>query len=146
MKPFFRTLRWLWCLPLTLVGLPLWLHACLVQIYKPNQALAGVKPAQAAPVFIAYSPLIHWLLTHHPYGAMDAMAVGCCVLARDARALHVCMAHELVHVEQSLRWGTVFPLAYACASAAAWWRGDCPYAGNRFEREAFSVEVVSSTG
>jgi hypothetical protein len=137
MKKLLRYALWLWCLPLTLLGLPLWL---LATFFKPKQALAGVFIAQSARVFIAYSPLIDWLLKHHPFGPMQAMALGCCVLARDAHTLRQCMAHELVHVEQALRWGPLFPLAYACCSAGAWRRGECPYAGNRFECEAFAAD------
>jgi hypothetical protein len=137
MNKLLRCALWLWCLPLTLVGLPLWQHA---RWYKPKQALAVVFIAQYAPVFVAHSPFIAWLLHHHPFGPMQAMAMGSCVLARDARTLQQCMAHELVHVEQALRWGPLFPLAYACSSAGAWRRGECPYAGNRFEREAFAAD------
>jgi hypothetical protein len=139
MHKLLRYALWLWCLPLTLLGLPLWLHA---RFYKQKTAIAGVFIAQAAPVLIAYSPLINWLLMHHPFGPMQAMAIGSCVLARDASTLQQCMAHELVHVQQALRWGPLFPLAYVCSSARAWLRGECLYAGNRFEREAFAADCV----
>jgi hypothetical protein len=71
-------LLWLWALPLTLVGLPLWLAIwCNARFSVLNQSLAQVNIAQAAPVFIAYGQSANWLLTHHPFGEMDAMAIGC---------------------------------------------------------------------
>jgi hypothetical protein len=134
--PFRLTLRaalWLWALPLTLCGLPLWLG---MRIFKPNKALAQLNTAGEAPVFIAYGAPAAWLLKHHPYGEMDAMAVGCCVFARDLQTLQRTMAHELVHVEQALRWGVFFPLAYILCSVWAKAGGRCPYADNYFERQA----------
>ena len=61
-----------------------WMHA---KLFKTNKAVAQLNIAGAAPVFIAYGAPAAWLLKHHPYGEMDAMAVGCCVFARDAAAL-----------------------------------------------------------
>jgi hypothetical protein len=67
---------------------------------------------------------------------MDAMAVGCCVLARDEVALQRTLAHELVHVRQALQWGALFPLAYALCSAWQWSQGRCAYTDNYFEIQA----------
>lgn len=128
-----RTALWLWALPLTLCGLPLWLG---MRIFKSNKALAQLNIARAAPVFVAYGAPAAWLLKHHPYGEMDAVAVGCCVFARDAQALRRTLAHELVHVEQALRWGLFFPLAYMLCSAWAAAHGRNAYADNYFERQA----------
>jgi hypothetical protein len=132
-----RTALWLWALPLTLCGLPLWLLMWLAgRVYKRNTALAQANIAQEAIVFVAYGKPAAWLLKHHPFGEMDAMAIGCCVFARDAAALARTLPHELVHVEQALRWGVLFPLAYGLCSAWAWAHGRCAYADNYFERQA----------
>ncbi len=131
----WRAALWVWALPLTLCGLPLWLG---MWICKPKEALAQLNNAEKAPVFIAYGAPAAWFLKHHPYGEMDAMAIGCCIFACDAQALQRTMAHELVHVEQAMRWGMLFPLAYLLCSAWAKATGGCPYADNYFERQANS--------
>jgi hypothetical protein len=136
-----RTVLWLWALPLTLCGLPLWLlmagtHQRSGQKNIPNQAVAYVKRAQAATVFVAYGAPTAWLLKRHPFGEMDAIAVGCCIFAQNEVALARTMAHEMVHVRQALHWGALFPLAYLLCSVWAQWRGQCPYAGNYFECQA----------
>jgi hypothetical protein len=132
-----RLLQWLWALPLTLCALPLW---CLVWLQRPfypsNHAVVQVFTAQAAIVFIAHSPAIAWLLRHHPFGEMQAVAIGCCVLAQDAQMLERTLPHELVHVKQALHWGPLFPLAYAACSAWAYSKGRCAYADNYFEKQA----------
>jgi hypothetical protein len=135
--PILRLLQCLWALPLTLCALPLW---CLVKLQKPfypsNRAVVQVFTAQTAIVFIAYSPAIAWLLRHHPFGEMQAIAIGCCVLAQDAQMLERTLPHELVHVQQALQWGPLFPLAYAACSAWAYCKGRCAYADNYFEKQA----------
>jgi hypothetical protein len=133
LRCIWRTALWLWALPLTLCGLPLWIG---MRIFKSNKALAQLNIAEEAPVFVAYGAPAAWLLKHHPYGEMDAVAVGCCVFARDAQALRRTLAHELVHVEQALRWGALFPLAYILCSAWAAAQGRSAYADNYFERQA----------
>jgi hypothetical protein len=136
-----RNVMWLWALPLTLCGFPLWLLLRAQQRsegrkYASNQAVAHIKLAQEATVFIAYGEAAKWLLQHHPFGEMDAMAIGCCVFAQDQASLDRTLAHELVHVEQALRWGPVFPLAYGLCSVWQKCHGQCPYTNNYFELEA----------
>jgi hypothetical protein len=132
-----RAALWLWALPLTLCGLPLWLVMRLQgRFYQQNTALAQSNIAQTAIIFVAHGEPAAWLLKHHPFGEMDAMAIGCCVFARDAAALARTLPHELVHVQQALRWGVLFPLAYLLCSAWAWSHGRCAYADNYFERQA----------
>ncbi len=143
------TLRWLWALPLTLCAAPLWLGTwCAAKLatrrsktlqsnlYPSNQAVVQIFTAQSAIVFVAYSPTIAWLLRHHPFGEMQAVAVGCCVLAQNAQMLERTLAHELVHVQQALHWGPFFPLAYAACSVWAYSKGRCAYADNYFEKQA----------
>jgi hypothetical protein len=138
-RAVLRTAQWLWTLPLTLCGLPLWLFMRLAgHFYKHNRPLAQWNIARAAIVFIAYGAPAAWLLKHHPYGEMDAVAIGCCVFARDAATLERTLPHELVHVQQALVWGIFFPLAYILCSAWAWAHGRCAYADNYFERQANS--------
>lgn len=132
-----QSLQWLWALPLTLLGLPLWLWMlCNARFLVRNRPVAQVNIAQTAPIFIAYGHPANWLLAHHPFGEMDAMAIGCCVFARDAQALQRTLAHELVHVRQALQWGALFPLAYGLCSMWACMHGRCPYANNYFEMQA----------
>ena len=68
-----------------------------------------------------------------------AMTFGHVILGVDQPTLDEWRAHERVHVAQAERWGPLFPVAYAAASAVAWERGEDPYLNNRFEIEAFSV-------
>ncbi len=137
-------LLWLWALPLTLCGMCLWVGVRLEQlIFKSKHAKAYVITAQPATVLIAHSPSLHWLLQHHPFGPMDAMAIGCCVVARDAATLQGTLAHELVHVQQALHWGPLFPLAYAACSAWAFATGGCAYADNAFERQAQRADTCA---
>jgi hypothetical protein len=128
----------LWALPLSLLGLPFWLLARWQQPAQARVQWVG-RSGKLVPVLSAYSPSVAWLLKRHPFGAMQAVALGCVVLARDAQALRTCMPHECVHVRQAMRWGPLFPLAYGLASALALWRGGCPYADNVFEREACAL-------
>jgi hypothetical protein len=131
----------LWALPLTLCGLPLWAwmrlqHRRSASKFKENKPLAHIKRAQAATVFVAYGEPIAWLLKHHPYGEMDAIAVGCCIFAQNEAAFRRTLVHEMVHVQQALHWGPLFPLAYALNSVWQKCRGHCPYTNNYFERQA----------
>ncbi len=136
-----RTALWLWALPLTLCGLPLW---CLMHVqqrrtgqkYVYNTTVAHIKQAQAAIVFIAYGNTAKWLLQRHPFGEMEAMAIGCCVFAQDRACLDRTLAHELVHVQQALHWGPFFPGAYALNSVWQKCCGHCPYTNNYFELQA----------
>jgi hypothetical protein len=133
MQRALRAVQWLWALPLTLCGLPIWL--CM-RFFKQKHCVAHIYHAQAAILFVAIGGPAQWLLRRHPFGAMDAMVVGCCVFAQDQDAYDRTLAHEMVHVQQGLRWGPLFPLAYALASAWAHCRGGCAYADNVFERQA----------
>jgi hypothetical protein len=94
-------------------------------------------------VLTAHSPLIAVLLEHHPFGRMQAVAIGCCVLGNDAAALNKHLPHELVHVRQALQWGAVFPLAYLASSVWQCLQGRSAYADNWFERQANQLEADS---
>jgi hypothetical protein len=136
-----RMALWLWALPLTLCGLPLWWlmrakqHSAGQKI-PSNTVVVLVNRTQSAIIFVAYGAPAKWLLQRHPFGEMDAMAVGCCIFAQDKACLDRTMAHEMVHVEQALQWGPVFPLAYLLCSVWGKCRGQCPYTNNYFEQQA----------
>lgn len=68
---------------------------------------------------------------------LRAITLGHVILARDAASLEEFRLHERTHVRQWERWGPLFPIAYLIASCGAWVRGEDPYRGNRFEREAW---------
>ncbi len=125
------SLKWLWALPLTSVGLPL-----VVLSKVQHAAQASALRSQHGYVFTAHSKFIARILQLHPMGGMDAVAVGCCILARDAESLIQHLPHELVHVQQAQRWGVFFPVAYLASSIWQLIRGRCAYADNCFERQA----------
>jgi hypothetical protein len=113
------------------LGLPLFLLSGLQ--YRGQAAALSTSHGY---VFTAHSPLIARMLKLHPMGSMDAVAVGCCILARDAESLIKHLPHELVHVQQAQRWGVFFPVAYLASSAWQLLHGRCAYADNYFERQA----------
>lgn len=103
---------------------------------QPEKGLAQLNRTSFAPVFIAHGASVTWILDHHPFGAMDAVAVGCCVFARDEVALRRCWGHELVHVRQAMQWGVLLPVAYGLCSLWAWMQGRDAYTDNYFEIQA----------
>jgi hypothetical protein len=136
-KRSFHLLQWLWALPLTACGLPLWCAAGLLGRTGQSEQQQAVLSRQATGwVFIAHGPLFAALLKRHPFGHMHAVAVGCCVFASDAASLAEHLTHELVHVRQARQWGVLFPVAYAASSAWQRLHGRCAYADNWFERQA----------
>jgi hypothetical protein len=124
-------LGWFWALPLTFVGLPL-----VVLAKAQHRGRATLLRSPHGYVFTAHSRLIARLLHLHPMGSMDAVAIGCCVLARDAQLLAKHLPHELIHVQQAQHWGVLFPIAYLASSAWQLLHGRCAYADNYFERQA----------
>jgi hypothetical protein len=145
LKLIYRYIAWLWALPLTLLGLCVWVLVYFEGlIFKRKSALTQVNTAQEAIIFVAYSDTVKWLLMRHPFGRMDAITIGCCVLACDAAALQRTWAHECVHVRQGLQWGPLFPLAYAASSAWAGLHGRCMYADNYFEKQACLQDNVAT--
>jgi drug/metabolite transporter (DMT)-like permease len=67
------------------------------------------------------------------------MTLGHVVLGRDDICLEDCGAHERVHVRQYETWGPFFLPAFLVSSILAMSRGEDPYLGNRFEREAYEL-------
>jgi hypothetical protein len=70
-------------------------------------------------------------------GGASAMTLGHVVIARDQSLLDLTREHERVHVRQVERWGPLFVPLYLAMSGVALLRGQDPYRGNPFEREAF---------
>ena len=133
-------IQFLWALPLTALG---FLIVILTWYFDRKQRVSHVQYAQAAIVFVVYGKLLYKLLRRHPLGHMQAVALGCCILAQDAACAQSTLTHELVHVGQALRWGVLFPFAYVLASLWAWARGGDLYRDNVFERAAFAAERAS---
>jgi hypothetical protein len=127
-----KKLGWCWALPLTLIGLPLWLW---VRVTRQNGS-AQIINSRVGYLLTAHSPTIAAWLRYHPMGHMHAVAVGCCIFASDASALKTHLPHEQVHAFQAQRWGVVFPMAYLASSLWQWSQGRCPYADNYFEKQA----------
>ena len=132
-----KTVQYLWALPLTLFGFCL---ALCTGIFDRKQRFIVIKNAQTAIVFIVYGAILQALLKRHPFGNMQAVSVGCCILAQDADCARSSLVHELVHVQQALRWGLLFPIAYLLASLWAWARGGHMYRDNRFEVAAYAAQ------
>lgn len=80
------------------------------------------------------------MLSRHPFGAMNAMALGHVIIATHEGLSSRVLTHELVHVRQASRWGIFFPFAYLASSAWAAIRGKDAYWHNRFEVAARKAE------
>ncbi len=128
-----RLLRIAWALPNTLVGL----------LLLPLGLLRGGRIRLNGGVLELSGPALSWLLRHGVpiRGGARAMTLGHVVLGRDEICLEDCGAHERVHVRQYETWGPLFLPAYFVSSMVALLRGEDPYLGNRFEREAYGQAV-----
>ncbi|MEM8782178.1 MAG: hypothetical protein AAGE65_04905 [Planctomycetota bacterium] len=124
-----RAVAYAWASPNTLIGLAFALLA----------GCSGGRLQLHRGVVETHGGLVTWWLRHGVplRGGALALTLGHVVLGVDANALHVTREHERVHVRQYERWGPLFLPAYAFASAIAYLRGQPPYHGNRFEREAY---------
>jgi len=122
-----------WALPLTLIGfllaLPVWLrHGKMHLVPAPTPAL------------VVSGPVADYLLEHHPFGPMCAMALGHIVIAERHGLTPQVLTHELAHVRQAAQWGFIFPLAYLAASGWAVLHGQDAYWHNVFEVAARKAE------
>ena len=127
MRPPFA--RWLWALPCSLIGLSLGAGALLLggsaRRVGHTIEIGLVARQQQAPRWAARLPFL-------------AITFGHVIVGQSHEALAALRPHERVHVRQYELLGPCFLIAYPLSSLAAWLRGDCPYRGNRFEREAFA--------
>jgi hypothetical protein len=122
-----------WALPLTLFGMLLALPVLLRRgkvhlVHSPTPAL------------VASGPVADYLLEHHPFGPMCAMAIGHIVIAERRGLTPQVLTHELAHVRQAAQWGFIFPLAYLAASGWAVLHGQDAYWHNIFEIAARKAE------
>jgi len=129
-------LRYLWALPVTVLGL---LVAFIARssggaLRRVDGVLevAGGWPAQ----------LLRW---GFPFiGAVAAITLGHVVLGVSWDALTASRTHERAHVRQFERWGVLLLLLYPLAGLLAWLRGGHPYRDNVFECEARAAEGMAS--
>ncbi|HYD96696.1 MAG TPA: hypothetical protein VEC01_15305 [Noviherbaspirillum sp.] len=125
-----------WAAPVTAFGL---LLALPVVLFRGNvQMVRG-----SAFALLARGPVADAMLSHHPFGAMNAMAIGHVVIAMHGGLSARVLVHELAHVRQAERWGILFPFAYLASSAWAALRGKDAYWHNRFEIAARKAEKRS---
>ncbi len=122
----------LWALPLTLPGLLLGLAIVLWR--------GRLRFERAGPALIIRGPFADFLLAHHPFGAMSAMAIGHLIIAEQQGMTRQILTHELTHVRQAALWGIFFPFAYLAASLWARLRGRDAYWHNVFEIAARKAE------
>jgi hypothetical protein len=120
-------LKHLWPSPLSLAGatIALLCRAPLVRRDHTLEACGGLLPRLLPRIGLGMRPV--------------AITLGHVILAVDQATLDAWRTHERVHVAQAERWGPLFPIAYAMASAVAKAKGRDPYRENVFEREAFSA-------
>ncbi|HET7904790.1 MAG TPA: hypothetical protein VFM17_09520 [Candidatus Eisenbacteria bacterium] len=134
--PIVRAARYAWAFPTSALGLAL---AALAWAGRGRLSrVEGTLEAHGGwilPLLDRATPFV---------GRIEAFALGHVIVGRSASALEECRGHERVHVRQCERWGPLFLPAYAAATMAALWRGEDPYLGNRFEREAREGDGASS--
>lgn len=127
-------LRYLWALPVTLLGVLLALAArgsggAMWQVEGVLEA-AGGWPAGILRHGFPFS------------GPVAAITLGHVVLGVSSSALAATRAHERAHVRQFERWGVLLLLLYPLAGLLAWLRGGNSYRDNLFEREARLAEAA----
>lgn len=122
-----------WALPLTLLG---------ILLTVPTLALRGRLHfvQEPTPALLVQGAFADFLLAHHPFGPMWAMAIGHVVIAEQRGLTPQILTHELAHVRQAACWGILFPFVYLGASAWAALRGRDAYWHNRFEVAAREAE------
>lgn len=131
--------RVVWVAPVSVFALPLLPLALWRAQWRVNNGVLEIV-----------SPALSWFLRGPWFRAMSggegfaAATIGHVIIARDSGCMDRCRVHEHVHVQQSQRWGALFPLAYVGAGLYAAWRArrwSAYYGDNRFEREARAAEA-----
>lgn len=130
-----RVLRYLWPLPVTLLGM-------LVALIARG---SGGTLQQVDGVLEAGGGWPAWLLRRgFPFsGAVAAITLGHVVVGVSRAALASTRSHERAHVRQFERWGVMMLVLYPLAGLVAWMRGGHPYRDNVFEREARAAASVT---
>ena len=130
-----RVLRYLWVLPVTLLGVLIALvsrgSGGSLQRVEGVLEVAGGWPAGVLRRGFPFS------------GAVAALTLGHVVVGVSLNALTATRAHERAHVRQFERWGVLLLVLYPLAGLLAWVRGGNPYRDNLFEREARAAESVA---
>jgi hypothetical protein len=139
-------IRWLWALPVSLPGLLIWCWVRVIHGQRDAQMSVYQHGQACVPVWMAHGGSVAWWLKRYPFVRVDALCIGCVVLACDELTLQRCWAHEMVHVKQAMRWGLLFPLLYLGSSAWAVLHGRDAYRDNVFEQQAFAAEQGVHTG
>lgn len=123
-----RLLRYLWTLPVTLLGV-------LIALVSRG---SGGSLQRVEGVLEAAGGWPAWVLRRgFPFsGAVAALTLGHVVVGVSLTALTATRAHERAHVRQFERWGVLLLVLYPLAGLLAWVRGGNPYRDNLFEREA----------
>lgn len=125
-------LRYLWPLPVTLLGMLIALLARssggVVRRVDGVLESAGGWPAKVLRLGFPFS------------GAVAAVTLGHVVLGVSLDALTATRAHERAHVRQFERWGLLMLALYPLAGLWAWLHGGHPYRDNWFECEARAAE------
>ena len=103
--------------------------------------LAGAQLKPLGGIWCATHGYVPSLLSHYPFGAVQAMVIGRVVFAADKAALRCHIRHEWAHVRQFCRFGLLFPLLYLLELLRQLLRGESPYWHNIFEQEARRNEV-----
>ncbi|ODU99440.1 MAG: hypothetical protein ABT23_13755 [Thiobacillus sp. SCN 63-57] len=129
-----RSLRYLWALPVTLLGVLAALAA----------RGSGGAVRQVEGVLEAAGGWPAWVLRRgFPFsGPVAAITLGHVVLGVSSSVLAATRMHERAHVRQFERWGVFLLMLYPLAGLLAWLRGGNPYCDNLFEREARMAEVA----
>jgi hypothetical protein len=128
MVVFLRTLGIIWASPYTLVGLFLGgIGLC-----------AGGRARIRGYTVEFYGGGVKWLVTRLPHGQLTlAVTLGHTILGQSDSSLDIARDHEMVHVRQFERWGSLMGPAYLLSSLFLWITGRHPYFDNPFEREAY---------
>lgn len=122
-----------WALPLTLVGVIL---ALPILMWRGKAHLV----CTSTPALMVSGPIGDYMLDHHPFGPMCAMAIGHIVIAEKRGLTPQVLTHELAHVRQAACWGILFPVVYLAASAWEVLHGRDAYWHNVFEVAARRAE------
>lgn len=130
-----RLLRYLWALPVTLLG---------VLVALVSRGSGGTLKRVEGVLEVAGGWPAWALRRGFPFsGAVAAITLGHVVVGVSRNALTSTRAHERAHVRQFERWGVLLLVLYPLAGLLAWIRGGNPYRDNPFEREARAAESAA---
>ena len=124
-----RLLRLLWVLPCSAVGA---LLGIAIIAFGGSARRVGHTIEVALAVKQQHAPA--WACRLR----FSAITFGHVIAGQSHEVLVVLRTHERVHVRQYELLGPFFFLAYPAASLLALIRGQCPYHGNSFEKQAFA--------